>query len=184
MSSVEITLDTKESKFEVQMGIWTDDSFTAAVANDFTVQVPDKLYISAALVGGESAMVIQGRKCWATPRYNCISRNRQGINFNFSSDPTDAAQYVFINNFCSTESDTSVLEVYQNGIAQMFQFGLASFLFSDEPAAQIFLHCEVRICDPAVETCQLPCDGSGNRRRRSVDNNLASMKIGPIHVVQ
>ena len=50
------------------MDVWTNDSFTAAVTDDYIVQVPDKLYISASLSGEKNTMVIQGRKCWATPR--------------------------------------------------------------------------------------------------------------------
>ena len=68
VSTIDVTLDTQESNFEIQMGVWTNDSFIAAVVDDYVVQVPAKLYISAALSGGENAMVIQGRKCWATPK--------------------------------------------------------------------------------------------------------------------
>lgn len=45
--------------------------------------------------------------------------------------------------FCSTEVDTTILEVYHNGIDQTFQFSLDSFVFADTPNADIFMHCEV-----------------------------------------
>ena len=65
------------------------------------------------------------------------------IFYYFSSDPEDAAQYVFIDNFCSTESDTTLLEVYKNGIGQVFEFGLASFTFNEDADVEIYLHCQV-----------------------------------------
>ena len=72
--------------------------------------------------------------------------NQTIILFNyFSSDPKDEYQYVFIENFCPKETDTSILEVHQNGSGQMFQFDLASFMFTDEPDAEIFMHCDVSL---------------------------------------
>ena len=63
--------------------------------------------------------------------------------FSFSSDPEDTSQYLFIDNFCGTESDTEILEMYQNGVSGHVQFGIQSFSFLDQPTAEIYMHCQV-----------------------------------------
>lgn len=68
VTSIDVNIATQESTFGVTMGVWTDDTFTTLVADDFVVQVPETIFISAALSDGETGLIIQGRKCWATPR--------------------------------------------------------------------------------------------------------------------
>ena len=69
--NIEVELDTQESTFEVEMGVFTDDSFTSPVGSNFTIDVPNKIFIGLSL-GGESGMVLQGKNCWATPRFVII----------------------------------------------------------------------------------------------------------------
>ena len=68
LSTVAVHLDTQESAFEVTMGVWTDDSFSTSLPKDYIVQVPEKMYVGLTLSDGQTAMIFQGRKCWATPR--------------------------------------------------------------------------------------------------------------------
>ena len=49
------------------MGVYTDIAFTTPAADDFTVDVPNKIFVGMSL-SGESGMVLQGKNCWATPR--------------------------------------------------------------------------------------------------------------------
>jgi len=91
----------------------------------------------------------------------------------------DETKYVFISNFCSDEGE-SVLQMHENGVSNEVKFSLESFSFLDEDA-EIFMHCEVRICDSSLEDCTPSC---ARRRRRSANDNLASMRVGPIPVRQ
>ena len=70
VTNIEVELETKESTFEVSMAVFTDRSFAEPVSDNYTVNVPDKLFVGLVLAGGEGGMILQGRSCWATPRYH------------------------------------------------------------------------------------------------------------------
>ena len=65
-------MDNKAATFNVAMQVWTDKTFATEVAKDYTVQVPGQIYISATLTEGLGTIALQGRKCWATPRYHLM----------------------------------------------------------------------------------------------------------------
>merc|ERR1711920_151836 len=100
-------------------------------------------------------MVLDTTKCWATP----------------SDNAEDALQYIFIEKSCSAIGDEELLKIHSNGQGDKVQLSLASFSFLDDADAQIFIHCNVHLCDPAIETCAPDC-GSARRRRRSAGSSL------------
>ena len=63
VTNIEVELDTHESSYEVSIR-----SFAAVVGTNFSVHVPDKIFVGMTLIGA-SSMIFQGKKCWATPRY-------------------------------------------------------------------------------------------------------------------
>jgi len=67
VNNIQVELDTQESSFDVSMGVFEDNTFANLVGTNFTVQVPDKIFVGLTL-GGESNLILQGRQCWATPR--------------------------------------------------------------------------------------------------------------------
>ena len=63
-----------------------------------------------------------------------------------SSNPKDDVQYVFIDDYCSTE-EAQFLDVYVNshgGNGHKIQFALESFQFCEE-TTELYLNCEVSI---------------------------------------
>ena len=54
--------------FDINMGLWTNQSFKTQVSSNFAVRVPDMLYVGLSLEDGPDELILQGRKCWATPR--------------------------------------------------------------------------------------------------------------------
>ena len=92
-------------------------------------------------------------------------------------------QYEFITDFCGDPYELDVyqtLDIYSNGMSNAVEIRLESFAFSEQDESDLYLHCEVRICDPNVESCEPTC--SSARRRRSTDSATARMAIGPIRV--
>ena len=66
-TSIEIALDSQESLFDVEMALFTDETFSTQVEGEFEVNVPDMLYLNINLVAGSDELVVRGKKCWATP---------------------------------------------------------------------------------------------------------------------
>ena len=60
-----------------------------------------------------------------------------------SGNPDDINSFVLISDFCPNE-EQEYLEIFARG--QDSGFGLASFIFADQPESTIFLHCEVNFC--------------------------------------
>ena len=107
------------------MAVFTDELYQTMVPDDFTVTVPDPIFVGITLEEGD-ALVLQTHSCWATP----------------TPDPENTLQYTFIDDFCSTEEDGTIL-IKENGRRPMAQFSIAAFSFVDADS-QIFLHCNVR----------------------------------------
>jgi hypothetical protein len=66
-TSIKIALDSQESSFDVEMALFTDETFSTQVEGEFEVNVPDMLYLNINLVAGSNELVVRGKKCWATP---------------------------------------------------------------------------------------------------------------------
>ena len=118
------------------------------------------------------------------------------------SDKTQAADaivnYVFIDDYClnSDDVDNDYLELY--GSQGSWGFRLASFKFTHDPCAELYLHCEVSINISATislrlinkvsicngEECDdLICTSGRKRRRRSTSaDNSATLNSDSINV--
>merc|ERR1712048_600968 len=81
------------------------------------------------------------------------------------------------------------LEVTENGSGTTAGFGLSAFTFVGAEQSEVYIHCDVHLCDPAVEdSCAPVCTAEDaaterRRRRRSVGEEVSNIGIGPIHVV-
>merc|ERR1712048_15489 len=162
ISTIEVKTENKESTFEVKMVLYEDGTEDAAPApEDFTVNVPDKLFIGLAL--SVDTMVLEATKCWATP----------------SDDPEDDTSYEFMGDACGGDE---YLDIIKNGESDAVKFSLDSFQFGDDTESKIFIHCNVHICDPKVDECGTDCTKPASRRRRRyVESD--SIKVGPINVI-
>ena len=113
-------------------------------------------------------------------------------NKKFRVDPTDALQYPFIEGFCGDDDEINTyqsLVVHKNGQGGMSRFSLESFMFNDNADAEIYIHCDISLCDSDTEQCEPLCDGSGNfqrrRRRRSAGQNGHGVaSVGPFKVAK
>lgn len=164
----EVDVGITEGVFSVSMGLFETDSFETLVTGNYTIQVPEKLHVGV-LIDDDTAMVMQLKKCWATP----------------SSDPADGISYPFIEDFCGDEDELNVYEsliIHENGSTQRGLYSIEAFSFNGNEDGDIYLHCEARICDPTTETCEPICDGS--RKRRDVDDDPAvvTTSVGPVTV--
>lgn len=155
------------------MSLFSDRNLTFALDSNHSVNVPEPIFVKLEIENVQS-LNLQVKRCWATP-----------------NDATDnEIQYVFIDEFCGIQEEITedTLEIFGNGLESKAEFRINSFAFvssATEPAddAEVYMHCEVKICDASIDpnACMTPCGSS--RRRRSVDQSEATLvKVGPISV--
>ena len=54
--------------FNINMALWINKFFKTKVSNNFVVRVPDMLYVGLSLEDAPDELILQGKRCWATPR--------------------------------------------------------------------------------------------------------------------
>jgi len=156
VSQISVDVAQQDSSYDVSMGVFTDNTFTEAVGDDYAPKVPEKIFFALTVASGD--MQLEARKCWATP----------------TADSEDTTNYVFLEDGCSTQSADD-LEVTQNGSGTTAGFGLSAFTFVGAEQSNVFIHCDVHLCDSNVETCGTVCtaeDATERRRRRRVGLRL------------
>jgi len=164
LSMVDVDLGSTEGTFELALGLWEDNTFSTPLPADAVINVPDNLYV-AAVLNDAGSFVTSLETCWATP----------------SADPTDATKYEFIVNGCpEANEDAETLSIIANGQAAAASFSIASFQFNGDANAEIYIHCQIHICDPGMEPCEPQCNA--RRRRDADDTKLVQNTVGPIRV--
>jgi hypothetical protein len=170
---VDVDFGRQDETFDIYMGVFTDEKFNDIVPEDYTITVPEKIYAGVELRNGEDALVLKMQRCWATP----------------SSDPEDADGYVFIDDFCSTQSEfEGILNVLENGVGKQTKFELESFEFLGHLEGTLYLHCHANVCNSELGDCDIDCtkDTNNTRRRRRSTGELsqpAALRVGPIRVI-
>jgi len=172
VSQISIDVAQQASTYAVSMGVFTDNTYETAVAAEYAPKVPEKIFIGVTVASGD--MKLEARKCWATP----------------TSDAEDTTNYVFLEDGCPKDGVAPEdLEVTENGSGTTAGFGLSAFTFVGAEQSEVYIHCDVHLCDPAVEdSCAPVCTAEDaaterRRRRRSVGEEVSNIGIGPIHVV-
>merc|ERR1711953_1161699 len=173
LTHFELDLGSEEGVFDVQMGLYSDSDFATIVDSSFTVNIPDDLHVAIS-IADETDMVTVLETCWATP----------------SADSNDAVSYTFLENSCGSHDELNVyqsLVVQANGIDRSSTFSIESFNFQGEEGGDIFLHCDVQICDPNQGSCEPDCSSIGARKRRAVSEHMLPdehvlVVLGPIFV--
>lgn len=59
-------LETLLGSWDVAMAVYEDASFTSVAGADFTIEVPNHIFIGMALVDAGN-FVLQALECWVTP---------------------------------------------------------------------------------------------------------------------
>ena len=118
------------------------------------------LLIPGLLYNSKSAGLLQGK-----------TLSNYSYMMNFSANINDAESYTFIDNYCGDEDEMNTfnsLVIHQNGQSNFGQFSLDSFLFeTDNDQGELYLHCDIMLCNPTTENCAV-CFDQTSRRRRSV----------------
>lgn len=162
----EVDMGTTMGMFTVNMGLYTNDQFDSVLAGEVEINVPELLYIGVE-IEDETTMFVQLKKCWATP----------------SADSEDPVQYPFIDNYCGDDMELNTYEslvVFTNGESDVAQYSLEAFSFNGVEEGIIYLHCEVRVCDPSAETCTPDC--GARKRRHANEEHVVVTSIGPVTV--
>ena len=127
----------------------------------FLVNVPEPVYAKISLRDTDN-LVTKVRNCWATP----------------TADDTDESFYSFIESFSVAAGETDDVAITQNCESDEAAFMVNTFSF--DSADTVYFHCEIDVCNSAVENCSC---GSGGRKRRSIDDQAdTQLKIGPITI--
>ena len=67
LTHIEFDIGTTLGKFDIEMGLYADDSFTTPVVSGFTFNVPDPINIAIKLDTDDNDIKMQLKSCWATP---------------------------------------------------------------------------------------------------------------------
>jgi hypothetical protein len=165
VETINIVRGREIAQYDVVMGVFTDESFTELIPDEYAIVVPDMIYAGVSLQNGADNLVMRNEKCWATP----------------SADPNDSEQYVFIDDFCPQREH--VLKVLKNGQDKSAQFQIESFTFVGHDEQAVYFHCHAVVCNTEIENCEMDCSSERKRRRRSTGPNKSALRVGPIRVI-
>lgn len=154
-----VEVDSVVGEFEVDMSLFTDAEMTQAMNQGHKVTIPEPIHAKLTLKDVDN-LVVKIRNCWATP----------------SADKDDTNSYLFIQDFSVLTSEGDDVAITENCISDEAAFSINSFSFGDQ--SEVYLHCEVDLCNKTIEECQCKANA---RKRRSVDGPAdATIKVGPI----
>ncbi|CAK8674827.1 pancreatic secretory granule membrane major glycoprotein GP2-like [Clavelina lepadiformis] len=147
---------TENGKFEVRMRLFDDNSFTREheYSESPTVAIGTYVYVQVELDFAEdSDLVVTMDRCYASQ----------------SRDPGDpiSTKHMLVVDRCANPNDSTV-QVRYNGESTESQFKFQMFKWRWS-ADDIYLHCEVDICNSANETCTgegIDCKGLGGFRKK------------------
>ena len=143
---ISIDLGNQMVELNMNMALYETNDFTAIITESKNYAVPEPVYVQAEATNLPGGFVMSLDTCWATP----------------DSNIDNEISYTMVENGgCPTETDDSIV-VLQSGTGQKGQFLFDSFTFLSNTEASIYLHCRVRVCDPANEICTPQC----NARKR------------------
>ncbi|XP_041432235.1 uromodulin-like [Xenopus laevis] len=142
--------DTGE--FKAYMGIYKNDDYKNPYeGTQVDIYTKTVIYIGVFLDGPDTsqyAMVL--KNCYATP----------------SSNADDSTKYYIIQNSCPSVIDDTV-NVAENGLSSQARFSFQMFAFLGD-VSQVYLHCEIYVCDNKATTC-LPRQLGGRHSKRGCD---------------
>ena len=123
--------------------------------------IPDPIFAKLDLVDAEPDLAIKIKKCWATP----------------TSDEDNPISYVFIDNYQVAYGEGDDVKLIENCAGSSGAFSVNSFGFG-EGNAEVYLHCQLDICDGRVNDCN--CTNHARKRRNAEDENQIQMSVGPV----
>ena len=65
ITNIEVDMGTQAGVFDVQMGLFTDNTFATAVNGALELNVPEPVHVQVS----SDDLTVQMKRCWATPRF-------------------------------------------------------------------------------------------------------------------
>ncbi|KAK0137803.1 Zona pellucida sperm-binding protein 2 [Merluccius polli] len=174
---------------QVIMRLASDDSFTKFHRpEDYPIpkNLKELIYIEVELTSTNPQVSVELESCWATQTNDRTAQLRWNLIINGCPNQLDPNKVVFH----PVYPDSRVLfpSHYKRFESEMFAFALDQDNLSD----QLFLHCDVVLCDANNMSgpCSGQCSSQGNEvkgQRRSVPNGVHSFKdvsFGPISIIK
>ncbi|XP_018423441.1 PREDICTED: uromodulin-like [Nanorana parkeri] len=153
-------------QFKISMALFQDAYYTLPYTAP-VVEMPSKslLYVGVYLDGpGNSPYIVLMKNCFGTPTNN--------IN--------DTIKYSIIKDSCPNKQ-VSTVSVPANGVSNEGRFSLQLFKFITG-YSQIYLHCEINLCDPTTNICTPSCSDARSAGVKSAGQDY-SISVGPVRVV-
>ncbi|XP_076024138.1 uncharacterized protein LOC143014217 [Genypterus blacodes] len=178
--------ETAEGHFQVAMRLSLDDSYSRFYrAEDYPIVKPlqQPLYFEVELMRSTNPKVsLQLGNCWATLGDDRTSQLRWNLVIDGCTNPVDPYQVVF--HAVWPDARVQYPAHYKRFEVQMFAFAAGQ----DELSEQLFIHCDVTLCDainPLHPACGVKCSDQDNRikgQRRSASSVEGFTKVssGPI----
>jgi len=155
LTRIELDLGSEQGLVDLTLGLWETNNFVTPLSSTAVVEVPDFVHV-AAVLESDGPMVLIMQNCWATA----------------SADVNDEMRFQFITEGCGDENelDAESLVIYSTGESTHSAFSIQAFQFHDSDTA-VYFHCQVTLCDPALEDCTPSC--SNARKRRAVTKAIS-----------
>ncbi|XP_053550348.1 uromodulin-like [Bombina bombina] len=161
MSSTNISVDGT-GQFTAHIALYQDSSYLSPYeGSEVVLSSKSTLYIGVIVDGVDSSeYTVVMKNCYATPTQNA----------------NDSIKYYIIKNSCPNRQDKTI-KVMENGVSDKGRFSVQIFKFIGDYNL-IFLHCEIKLCDPSASACTPTCSGS----RAASDSNEQSfvLNVGPV----
>ncbi|KAG8558186.1 hypothetical protein GDO81_016895 [Engystomops pustulosus] len=151
--------------YVAKMALYQDSSYSRPYeGSDVWLSTDSMLYVGVMVEEiQESYLVLLMKNCYATPTSN-------------SEHPV---KYYIIKDNCPNRNDPSI-SVQQNGVSLHGRVSIQVFRFL-RGYDQVYLHCQIRLCDTSTGSCIPNCSGMRSAIR-SLDNEKDTiMTLGPIH---
>lgn len=167
--------DTAKGQLKVEMRMATDESFSRFYTDEdypITKYLQEALYLEVELVtdvGGRVSLELD--KCWATEDEDRTSQPRWDLIINGCVNPLNPHQVRFV----PVWEDSRVRYP-----SQIKRFQLQMFTLTDQqqqPSHQLFIHCDVTICDPRNPmggVCTGQCSNQPKGQRRTPEEHVSS----------
>ncbi|XP_069841009.1 uromodulin-like [Dendropsophus ebraccatus] len=150
-------------EFRAHIAMYKDHSYLSRYEDkEVVLSTFSILYVEVFIEGLKSLHYVTVMKnCYATP----------------GKQIDDPIKYYIIKERCPNKEDASV-KVLENGVSTRGRFSLQMFRFVGEHS-QVYLHCEINICDSKKQECKPFCSGP-QRRRAQHDDAIFVLEFGPI----
>jgi hypothetical protein len=151
---------TSHGSFAVSMNIYQDSSFAKSKEYQTAPNIPigSYVYVQVELESvDDNNLVVTMENCFATQTRD-------------PADPTTAKHFLVMNRCTDKETDPTV-QIYSNGETHKSRFKFQMFKWRWS-ADDVYLHCEVDICNKTSEVCTATttsigaCNGHGESRRK------------------